>query len=441
MSSADTLKQAPAGFPVAWRYPEDAALWWASDRLHFPAPVTPMFGAFYRRVVEGGLNRAAEAYELPVRVRFRRINSYLYMNISPDGAAAGEREARRARSEEKLHTVMGRLEEVWNDLFLPEIERELARWASFDTAASDPAEALVHLNEIVAVITRLYEIHFLVWFPFSIALLEFDELYNRLFGTDEMPPAHRLLRGFDNKTLEADRALFELSRKARRQENVRRILETMPPAGALAELKQCAEGRAFLAKLQKFLGQHGYRSTELMSLASPYWIEDPAPALAKLQEFVKFPDRDLVEEMTGVAADREAAIAKVMQRLKGHPDETKFEFLLTAAQEATVLEQDHTYWIDCRAMYEVRRILLEFGRRFAAAGVLAAPDDIFYLEKEELHAVAAATPGGDLRPLVAARKQEMEGFRKVTPPDRLGTPSAEPLPDSPAVRVLARFFA
>jgi pyruvate,water dikinase len=85
-------------------------------------------------------------------------------------------------------------------------------------------------------------------------------------------------------------------------------------------------------------------------------------------------------------------------------------------------------------------VLPEFGRRFAAAGVIAEPDDLSFLTLDEVRATAVALSHVDRRALVAERRAEMERFAAVTPPPVLGTPPAGPPPDSPFMRVMAQFM-
>src|SRR5439155_26546749 len=114
------------------------------------------------------------------------------------------------------------------------------------------------------------------------------------------------------------------------------------------------------------------------------------------------------------------------------PVRAEFEFLLAAAQQAVVLSEDHNFWIDACAMYQVRRVFVEFGRRFAAAGVIVEPKDVFALTLDELRETARELPRIDRHALVAERRAEMERFRAIRPPEQLG----RRLPDDHSDRLL-----
>lgn len=117
----------------------------------------------------------------------------------------------------------------------------------------------------------------------------------------------------------------------------------------------------------------------------------------------------------------------------------EFELLLKAAQCANVLTEDHGFWIDFNSTYQVRKIILEFGRRLVDTGVIDARDDVFYLALDELRELERALANGSLRERVIARRSELEHFRKISPPPALGTDYGPP-PDDPMNRAMTKFF-
>ena len=209
-----------------------------------------------------------------------------------------------------------------------------------------------------------------------------------------------------------------------------------------AALERSSEGRRFLEELRGYLEEYGRRSDIFAELGNPHWIENPATPIKNLKDFLSQPDRDLGAELGALAAERQELIAEARERLKGYPRRVaeEFEFLLRAGQAGTVIQEDHNYWIDQRGTYAVRRVLLEFGRRFAEVGVSKRPDDVFYLTAEELRETASALPRGDRRQLVAERKAEMDHFRAIRPPPALGTPPPGAPPDDPMSSAVGKFF-
>jgi pyruvate,water dikinase len=131
----------------------------------------------------------------------------------------------------------------------------------------------------------------------------------------------------------------------------------------------------------------------------------------------------------------------VRSRLSAYPRPVveQFERLLRAAQTATVLNEDHHFWIESRAMYRLRRVLLEFGRRLARDGAIDAPDDVFMLTLGELRQAASGADGPGFQATVAVRRAEMVEFAELAPRPMLGTASG-PLPDNPLSRAFDKFL-
>src|SRR5207248_11250170 len=133
------------------------------------------------------------------------------------------------------------------------------------------------------------------------------------------------------------------------------------------------------------LEAYGHRG-DTWGLCSRGWIEDPTSVLRNLKEYVAQPDRALASERAALVDERVRLLAEVRERLVGYPRPVvgQFEGLLTAAQFANVLSEEHGFWIDFTSMYEVRLVFLELGKRFATAGVLDDPEGVFYLSIEEI---------------------------------------------------------
>ena len=80
---------------------------------------------------------AARQYGVPIRAARRRINTYLYLAFIPVPMP----EVQRRMGEEWLEQAIGRIDELWQDVYLPEIKRHLQHWEALDTASAtaDPA--------------------------------------------------------------------------------------------------------------------------------------------------------------------------------------------------------------------------------------------------------------------------------------------------------------
>jgi pyruvate,water dikinase len=180
-------------------------------------------------------------------------------------------------------------------------------------------------------------------------------------------------------------------------------------------------------------------------LSEESWIDDPTPVIYHLQESLSLPDKDLVAEIQAQAADREQRITQARQRLLGQPATSsttalaRFDRQLKMAQVGEFLLTEHNFWIDQQAMYRLRLVFLEVGRRYVQASLLDEAQDGFYLTLDELLATAesGATPR---QALVKERKTHLAHFYTLTPPDALGTMPWMVPPDEPFVRAMSRLF-
>ncbi len=431
----------PENFPVVWERSDDERLYWIIDRMHIPGPVPPLATVFLRHCYVDGVNYGADLYDWPLRNSIRHINFYWYWCPALRSLPAPGLEALNERSQAKLDAVMSHLAEFWETECLSEIQQFLATWEAFDLGGATLPDLLAHLEKTVAGSKRMWEVHFKM-FPFYAALDSFHEMSQELFGQPGALENYRLLGGFDNKSLETDRELWQLSRKAKAMPQVRQALEQNAASEALSALEGSSEGRAFLAEFNAFLAEYGHRGATI-SPSDPSWIEDPNPVIKTLKEYMAAPERDPLAEMAGLAAQRERLVAEARKRLKGYPQPIvrRFESVLKAAQEATVLQENHNFWIDQRCVYQVRRVLVEFGRRLAASSLLDEPGDVFFLYLDELRSAVLAPAEKDWLGLVRRRKAELEHFRRIWPPLELGTRPLGPMPFTPLGRaVIERFF-
>jgi phosphohistidine swiveling domain-containing protein len=456
----------PSDFPVQWEQPAQARRLWVLDRQHFGRPLSPLAADVCCRRATAGINRAMERYQLPVRLEMLAINGYLYncyqpVAIPPDlvlkalnalGRVAPRlfQAIRRkvasgmaAKYMPHVAPVIANLQMLWEHEWLPEIREHLAFWHAFDLCGASESALADHLDESLRRIERLWELHFLIVMPAFIAASQFEDAHRQLFEANSSGGAlisHRLLQAADTSFLQADRALWQLSRQLRTLPAARATLERLPAAEVLPALSDCAEGQIFVAELRAWLNRYGLRGHGSDGLNDASWIEDSLPAIQHLQAFVQQPDRDLAAELRVQAAERDAAVAQVRQRLSLQPPIVRERYMsaLQAAQSATFLSTEHNFWIDQQAMFCLRRVFLEIGRRYAAIARLAAAEDIFLLTLDEVHRLPRGVPAPDQHAL-AARRARLDHARSLSPPGFLGSiPLMAPPPEDPFVRSILR---
>jgi rifampicin phosphotransferase len=258
------------------------------------------------------------------------------------------------------------------------------------------------------------------------------------FSGDTLTP-QRLLHTTDTSFLNADRALWQLSRKARTLPTVRAAVEHLAAHEVMTALESYVEGQIFLAELRAWLSRYGMRSHGADGLSDGSWIDDPLPAIQHLQALLRKPDRDLEAEVRLQTVKCAAVVGQVRQRLTAHPSRVRYEQALAAAQMANFLSMEHNFWIDQQAMWCLRRVYLELGRRGVETGKIDQRDDVFFLIADEAQTLLRGSAAYGLRELVAMRRAQIMQARALSPPSFLGSiPLMAPPTEDPFVRAIVR---
>ncbi len=423
-------------FPVEWASADEQKIPWQLDLMHFNDVMPPLEGEYWTQFMDG-LRLSMEHFEQPLQGKAKPFNYWLYFGIFPRFPPE-QMEEQSKRSDEVVMATVHRLQERWDDEWLPEIMKQIRDWDAFDVEAASTEDLQAHFPQMWVGAHRLADLHFQIVTPVYIALSLLDDLYNDLFS-DGVFESQKLFQGFDNKTMEVGRALWDLSRKAVASDGVRKIFEEHAPGDVMNALAESGDEQAFAKELDAFLNSHGKRVSD-WGIRHESWIEDPTPVMVNIRDYIQ-QERDPDAEQEERAAEREDAIAAVRERLQGYPSHVRDEFerLLEASAVAVVLTEDHGYWIDFRSTYRVRRVIVEIGKRLAEAGTLATAADVFFLRTDEIASALGASPALDHTGLVEARRKEMEHFRSVEPPLFMGTDYGPPPPDLLGT-ALGKFF-
>ena len=191
-----------------------------------------------------------------------------------------------------------------------------------------------------------------------------------------------------------------------------------------------------------YVARFGDRCINELKLESPTVRDDPVPfwrsvgALARRSSVAdeappEAPGPDPAERL---AAARE----RLADALAGRPLRRRLTHGLLRHARRRIADRENLRFERTRVFGMVRRIFREMGRRLTAHDALDAPQDVFYLEREELLGVVDGTAStSNLRALVAARRDTFAAHRDASPPpDRFCTRGAvhifDPIPDPAA---------
>lgn len=180
------------------------------------------------------------------------------------------------------------------------------------------------------------------------------------------------------------------------------VLREHRPASALELLR--TQHREFVARLDDVVAAWGHRGPGESELANPVFADDPAVLL------------EVVGKLAG------AALHRVPE-----PAMSPWVRLLTWVGAWFQRSRERGRDAAIRLTHEYRLAARELGARLVAQGVIADPDDVFYLVLDEL-----LWPPLDVRYLVLRRRAERARLERERPPlDFVGTwsPSPETVPE------------
>ncbi|MEO8540488.1 MAG: PEP-utilizing enzyme [bacterium] len=427
----------PPDFPIQWPDPAMAMANWQQDRMHAPEPLTPM-SEWLARTFAKGFSAGLAAYKLPLAVETARLNCYFFMAIGPNVPPEMMPEA-GAAAEPHVIAGVANFWDRWQNEWLPEIKGLWADWAENDLAAATDAQLALYVDQLVEIYRRIWQIHFELLVPAFVGISSFQDLFTGLFPDKEPLEAYRLLQGFDNKSLEADRNLWAIGNRVRTDPTLRHLVEATHANDLPQALEASEAGQAVLADLQGWLAVYGKRSDTVQELAYTSWIEDPTPAFNSLKSSLEQSEAPEAAHAR-LAQERQRLVDSAREAIKNHPEELRgqFEVFLAAGQHGSQAQEDHNHWIDQRSLHEVRHLCLEIGNRLVKRGLLKQPADVLLLEMDEALGALAGSPT-NLAQLVDERTVEMDRWRSIQPPLFVGTDYGPP-PDDPVSRAIMRFF-
>ena len=374
----------------------DAYTWVLSDE-HTPSAVPPLGSAM------GGM--FSEAGHPP---RSLRINGYTYTRHGEEPGARGFSTSRLPESAEEMR--------AWRTRLQPQVDEVVEVLRSFDPSTVAPGTWRETLEEH----TRLYwsvfgPIHREAVLPAHAVGRRFQELYTQRFGVERLADAVALLQGMPNASLERATMLWDISRLVRGDEAL---------AASLASadvVPDTAAGRAFqegMAALREAFGA----TAESFVEDQPTWAESDAIPRMAIRAYASQADGNGPADSAGrQRARREGLEAELRSLATGDDAVTELLRLLPIAQELLPNLEDHNYYTDQRLNAASRARWLAIGRHLQGRGLLSQPDDVFYLERDEVIAALEGDWTPDAGRLVE-RRAELALWRSVSPPPILGKP-------------------
>lgn len=305
-------------------------------------------------------------------------------------------------------------------------ERDEPAWEAVDPRRLDDRALAERVAWAVELHARANRWALLVSLLATQAQDDFQVLLGRLNARMPDPVSEaRLLTGLSGvATVRPVLELWRLSRLARAA-GVRSLAD-QPPDGAWA------------AGWQAFLRSFRYLADVDEDLACPRWDEDPRAPLGMLEGYLAS-EEDPAAAMDRQRAVREEEAGRVWRCLgrgpRGAWQVSRFRSQYELVKAMCWWREETRVYLS-RARHHTRRVLVEQGKRWAEAGITVRPDDIFWLTRSDLLALAAAAADpAAVRARVGRHRELPHLYRNFRPPLAID-PGLSPGPSSlPAGRV------
>ncbi len=237
-----------------------------------------------------------------------------------------------------------------------------------------------------------------------------NSIHNDLFcgekDMDSTKPTKQLL--FLADEIKKDKKLYDLFHK----NNEKQIL---------TEVNKKTEYSKFKKQFQDYLDEYGFRCMSELKLEEKSLKDDPTFVITILKNYLELKTLHLDDINQKEIEKRLRAEEIINKKLKWRPlRKTLFYWALRNARK-NVRYRENMRLCRTKVFGLVREAFRSIGNSFANEGIINHPDDIFYLEIDEIFEYINKTNRFDLKKLINDRKKIYEIFEKQDLPERFTT--------------------
>ncbi len=214
-------------------------------------------------------------------------------------------------------------------------------------------------------------------------------------GENDTGLGWQLTRGIPNNvTTEMDLALWETAKKIKKDTVSLALFHQTKPQELGRQYLEEALPPASQQALHSFMHEYGMRAVGEFDLGVPRWNEKPAHIFQVLQGYLSIEDTSRAPDAVFKrgAAQAEKYLDRYCNAIRSHPlgkaKASIIRWLAVRVRTFVGFRESPKFYI-IRVMGVIREALLGSGREMVEAGLLNAPDDLFYLSINEIKAIAA----------------------------------------------------
>jgi pyruvate,water dikinase len=416
-------------FPVEWANEEEKKLFWFVDDNHCMYPLSPMYwslNGWWGPTLEYMYRR----FGFPLGKAWigKRVNGYLYSAIVPRDPK--EAEAIAPYYFWIMPTYADKFLEWWHNRYLPEILRNFEYLDTFPTETATLQELMVFLEEAIDIQERHFRLHWILNLAQFQSSLDFQAAVKEVIGDVDPTLIGRILISNKDRNWDSLEAMWKLKEKVKADPDLKAIFDAGETASAIMPALEATEkGRAFMADVHAYAKEYGYKAIFPHEYINKLWVEDVTPIIETIKGYLAS-DYDFPSAYKHVLDDQKAAIDELMSMVPttATPEQrAKLKEKLDLAVKMMPLTPDHHFYMDQGTFGRMRLVLLAIGRRLTQMGLLDDPEDILFLEYDQLRQYVAnpktdANPNGfDGKAVVKRARREWEKAWKIRPRSWIGT--------------------
>ena len=224
-----------------------------------------------------------------------------------------------------------------------------------------------------------------------------------------------------NPTTEMDLALWHTAQAIRGDDAALELFGQETTSELAARYQRQELPSAAAGAIDRFLATYGRRGLAEIDLGRPRWLEDPAHIFEVLAGYLQISEVDQVPDAVfarGAASAREAInrLADAARKSRGGWFKARLVRLAAGRTRVLLGLREQPKFFAVRLLGLFRQVLLTIGQEYVAAGELAQPDDLVYLDISELAAFAKGQPQ-DWVGIIAHRRElnQRERLRRMVP--------------------------
>lgn len=403
---------------------------WFLDELHLPGSLTPLFASYMAPAVTEGTKKAYETLKLPIhQFEIKISDSHYYQNTV---SYKGDMAKRLGENAATIEALVPNLSDIFWNYMNQELIPYFTTLDEYRSNGFTLLEARGIVIELYEFFKRAWEIHFEVVMPRGSVGLLLEDAYKNLTGDTNTTYVYDLLEGVMNKSLETDRALWNLAKVAKGSPELLNVFASVGNEDLVTELNSSSEGQSFLLQVQNTLETYGWRIANSHEFSEETWVENPEYALAVISEYIK-KDFDFDEEYAHIVAEREQKVSDLLEKYPESEAKKTFKQMHEWALAYWGVDEDHHFYIDAMLPAKARMVLLEVGALLVEAKAIKEKNDIFFLYLDEL--VELVNNPVDVTTKIVERKTIHEHDSKKNIPQTYGV-----APQEEAAPVIERIF-